>query len=547
MANITDWKTRLTVKLGQFSGLTRFVLKIGDEGAALIKMTGKVVEDAWFVSSDAEEGPEGLRGFITAEPRAPVYVLMDVLEQMYREEELPQVGAFDRAKVLHRRLDMAFPNDELRAALLWKRKEPVGRSYLFSSLPLTDQMRMWQAFIESLPNPLPGYSLLPLESLDLIRHLIPPEMAATDHWRGLITQEASGGFRHIIEYHDRMVVTRLTMKPSEDNTPEDVAKLIEREYRSTIGYVKRMGYDERNPMDLVVITPDDVGYYLQQANLPARSLTVLEPQGAGDRTGLRGVGTPGLPYADILHAAWLGQKKKPRLTMMSAGMKRRVQMRSASQGAIAVAAAATLAVLGNAGMDQVNIMVAEQELGVHMAERDKAKLDFDRAKRELDQFPLSPSEMRAVIETYESQGKGLPHPIELLGTIGKALGESARLVEVNFDNTAAANAVKPGAPQAAVKKPAKADVQLYKINLKAEFSGIAEPDKAVAEAKALGQRLAEMMPAHKVQIARLPVAILPSQTLEGGLGSGPKADAKKDDKKQTFTADYEVIKEGGAK
>ncbi len=541
--DLAQLKERVQLRLGKLSGLTRFVLKIGDEGAVLVKMTGKLIEDAWFVSADAEEGPEGIRQYLDADPRAPLYVLVDVLEQMYREDELPQVGPLDRAKVISRRLDMAFPNDEVRAAMLWKRKPPIGRSFLFTAIPMTESMGKWRAFVESLSNPVPGFCLLPLESLDMVGHLTPPAQEGHTPWRAVITQEATGGFRHIIEHDDRMVVTRLTMKPAEDYNSEEIGKLIEREYRSTIGYVKRMGYDDRDPMDVVIMTTADVADYLRSVTLPNRSLTIIEPAEAGAHLGFSHAGVPGSPYADILHAAWLGQKKKPRLTLPSPKLKHKVMLRQATQAAVVAAVAASLASVAALGVNAVDLFVAEQEQVALDVDLQKTRYDLERTKRELAQFPRSPSDMRVVINTHDEHQNRLPHPVTVMASLQGSLGE-ARLLDMTIRANEPPRQQQQARGRQQQQRQALPKELGYRLQFKAEFPTIKEPERAVEAANQLGERVAQAFPGHTVNIARMPVAILPTQILEGGLGMLRGNSAQPEEKKdEVFTADYEVLKE----
>src|ERR1700744_2286121 len=93
-------------RFGLLESVTRFVLTIGDEGATLVQFQGGEVVDAVFVGPESEDGLGTLPGYLAADPRARLIVNVDVLEQMYREEQMPKVGRFDRSNVIKRRLDV---------------------------------------------------------------------------------------------------------------------------------------------------------------------------------------------------------------------------------------------------------------------------------------------------------------------------------------------------------------------------------------------------------------------------------------------------------
>src|SRR5262245_61593551 len=71
----------------------------------------------------------------------PVLILNDMVEQHYRKERVPKVSALDKANVLQRKLNVAFPGYPVKAALLLKEKIPKSEKniaaaiYIFSAIP----------------------------------------------------------------------------------------------------------------------------------------------------------------------------------------------------------------------------------------------------------------------------------------------------------------------------------------------------------------------------------------------------------------------------
>ena len=128
-------------KLGLLSSPNRFVLTFGDEGASLIRFQGRQVVDALFIAPDAEDWADTLRSYLADDPQAQILVSADVLEQMYREEQLPRVGRLDRLNIVKRRLDIAFPHDRLKAAVPLERAKSDAGTVLFTALPVTKTSR----------------------------------------------------------------------------------------------------------------------------------------------------------------------------------------------------------------------------------------------------------------------------------------------------------------------------------------------------------------------------------------------------------------------
>ena len=74
---------------------------------------------------------------LAAAPRCPLLVVGDLLEQSYRKEAVPRLNRFDRGKVLKRRLERAFPETPLKAALRLADdpEEPRSQNFLLVGVP----------------------------------------------------------------------------------------------------------------------------------------------------------------------------------------------------------------------------------------------------------------------------------------------------------------------------------------------------------------------------------------------------------------------------
>src|SRR5690606_14211045 len=135
---------------------------------------------AWMVPNFEEQLIDALT---SKNQNAPVSILYDVVEQHYRKETLPSVSSFDRAKVLKRRLDLAFPSYPIRGALELKgakiyqdkkavRGEKKQPSYLFSAIPSSENLEKISAALLQSGVPVSRLSLLPVEGTSLVCKLI---------------------------------------------------------------------------------------------------------------------------------------------------------------------------------------------------------------------------------------------------------------------------------------------------------------------------------------------------------------------------------------
>ena len=414
---------------GLLESVTRFILTIGDDGAVLVQLRGGVLADAVFIGPDSEDGLEILNGYLRSDSRAEIVVAADVLEQMYREEQMPRVGRLDRANVLRRRLDVAFPQDRLKAAL----PIPAEGRLIFASLPETEAIRQWVEYLETLPNPVTGFCLMPLESAGIAAELGPGVTGETRQvWRVLVSQQATSGFRQIFETGGRMVVTRLSQTPSAELTPEAAAQLIERELRSSISYVKRLGYSDQDRLDLIVLGTPEICRAVEERDLPVASLAAYTPYQAGLLLGLGEVAPEDSGLSDVLHAQWLAEKKRPLLTLPTEPLRERLTYDRIFRIGFAMAAALTLIAVGEVmslGLDALDTETTTEVLEKQLTTERQAT-EIIRAK--LASFDIPVEDAQLVDQTAGSVEKTAVDANELLDRLAGTLIQGMVMQKVSF-------------------------------------------------------------------------------------------------------------------
>jgi len=507
-------------RLGLLESVMRFVLTIGDEGATLVQLRGREVVDAVFVAAEAEDGWDVLRGYLQVDPRASVLVSADVLEQMYREEQLPRVGRLDRGNILKRRLDVAFPQDRLKAAL------PLGKSgkAIFASLPETAAIGRWVEFLESVSNPIVGFCLMPMESADIAEGLGPSTVGETRQvWRVLVSQQASGGFRQIFETEGRMVVSRLTQPTGGEMTPEATLQLIERELRSSISYVKRLGYSDQDRLDLVVLCDPEVCEAAQQRDLPVASLTTYTPYQAGLLLGLGEVAPETSGFSDVLHAQWLARKRRPLVTLPTNYLREKLAFAAMFKTGFIIAAVLSLFVVAEVtslSLDALDTSTTSDLLDQQIATERQA-IEIVRGKLAGLDVPLD--DVLFVDKTADDIASHQVDVVALLAKVASVLQPSMNVQRASFR---VPGLLVPGGPAAAAPQggirrgaPARQAEVLYELSLIVRMTpNAAQPDANLQQAKDLHARLVQLFPGAEVETVHLPVNPLRTQVLEGSAG-----------------------------
>ena len=296
-----------------------YILNVGDDNVVLVRLNDGKVANAWLGSPDPAMATEELGEALAEDPKAEISVLIDTLDQSFKEEELPRVNILDRRRVLARHINLAFPGQNLRGARLAAQTTKKTLIYDLASIPLEGRVLGWLDFVNSLPNPKNGSFALAAENVDIVGALVPKsaqpaegEAQEGNRWRHLIAINVTGGLRQIIEKNGRLCLTRLTQAPPAETPPAEFADMIARDFKATITYIRRLVYVVGDPLDLVVLTtPENKSVMEDMAWDGARSVSIYTPYEAGLMLDLGSLGREDQPYSDVLHAAWFASKPLP--------------------------------------------------------------------------------------------------------------------------------------------------------------------------------------------------------------------------------------------
>ncbi len=300
-----------------------FILSIGDDNVVLTRLVDGKVANAWLASPDPALATEELGEALATDTKCKLTVLIDTLDQSFREEELPRTNILDRRKVLSRHITMAFPGANMRGAHLIGPSGKASLLYQFAAVPLDGRIPGWLDFVDSLPNEKGGVHAIAAENVTLISRLTPKDAPVVEdgknHWRHLIGVNVTGGLRQIIEKNGRLVLTRLTQAPPPETPSAEFADMIIRDFKATITYIRRLGYQVGDALDVVVMTTPDNKAALDALNWDgARSVSIYTPYEAALTVDLGSIGREDQAYCDVLHAAWFASQRRHQIPLTRA-------------------------------------------------------------------------------------------------------------------------------------------------------------------------------------------------------------------------------------
>lgn len=159
--------------------------------------------------SDSEEGKALFKNFLSQFSNINTYLLVDVVEEDYRQEILPHVRGRDRRDLLARKLEQIYRKNLFRAAVFLNRETENYNSdrFLLVALNQSEHIDTWLEVINSQQIPLVGVYPLSILSALLLKnsHFSAPHILLCEH--------LNAGLRQTYLEDGSVVVSRLAPYP----------------------------------------------------------------------------------------------------------------------------------------------------------------------------------------------------------------------------------------------------------------------------------------------------------------------------------------------
>lgn len=492
--------------LGHLSFLlpSRAVVILTDDGVCVHKISGTKSEYIDTIPWRVQDFEDRLSDLISGTGAASVLILNDAVEQHYRKEKIVVLTSFDKVNIIKRRLNVAFPNYPMRAAIELKeatalakeraqasgekdKKKDGGSIYLFAASPSTETFSRVIRSIAKTDCGLSGYGLLPIESADMLKAL---SSKLAKRWQGmtasawtiLVGQHKGGGLRQIVVRGNELALTRVTPVDEPQDGQEDVwAADVSSELQATLSYLSRFGYVPEDGLNIIVLGDKKYADVLDgMINVPS-NFAALSPYEAGELLGVKLSPDGGAHFSDGLHAGWVAKKLSLTLPLSSKEIMDIAGPRKMASVAMIILTLAVGGVLYLASdevqgyyQNTVNLDVAQTQLveidrlyQEEVQRKEKMGIDINLINAALD-----------VDKRIQSQHVDV---LGILKEIGRDLID-LRIDSLEFQNSGDPLAVvPPGTP--------KAPVRAATLKLKFSFAGNINPKDGNKEMADLVDRL----------------------------------------------------------
>lgn len=428
-------KTKKTANGGgdkKARGKQKFVLLVGDEGAILVYMQGATVVRRLFAASPQPDHTSAVLELLNNNPKVPLYILADVIDQQYVRHSFPPVSALSVNNLVKRRIERDFQAEDITGFVRLGR-DKTGRKewqYLLIALAYTPLMQQWLDLIVEQPNELKGIFLAPVEGQAYIPML---HDAMTDAkplpWQLMVSHHKVSGFRQIVLRGGKLVFTRVT-QAIDDAMPAVIAGNIETEIMNTLEYLKRLGFLENNAMEIMVVASQEVQEAIDLRRFNAGQSWALTPLDVAEHLGLEQAALSADRFGDVVMAAGFTRAKKHQLKLFTAYAQKLAQIYAARLGIKILGALLVVALLGMSAMNVLDAVSANSAASQSEDQRRPVQQQLESVRKAIDGLNKDVAFKSAVMLTYDAYLKDAPSPDDFINELAPHLVAETRIRKI---------------------------------------------------------------------------------------------------------------------
>lgn len=457
---------------------------------------------------------------------APVIILNDTVDQHYRKEKVPKVGAFDASAVIKRRLSMAFPEYPVRAFKKLSSPEVKEKSdgrvmghYLFCACPDNGHVRSVINAVRDSGVSIEGISLLPMESEGLVAKLSEAVLKKKTslignkksskkdkpddkkgHWCVFMGQNASGGLRQIVIRNGQLALTRISPIVETDVDLSFWCEDVHRELLATMGYLSRFGYNSDDTLQILVVGNPEMSSMLEEKIDFNADVHVIPVSQAMKMAGLSSGRESAEHIATSVHVGWAAKKARLSAPMNSGLIDSIVKPRKT---ATAVATILVLGLLGSMyyfSQPFLGIYQHTKNLDVARAQKKQVEVVYAKEIERKEALGINVKLIQSSFETHKKLMDTLVDPLDVFGRIGRSMNGVLRLDSVVM------TVPEPEVDQygyAPPPIPGQEGIVPSETVVKFSFPGTVDIEQGNRQVISFGGRLQDMFPDAAVDVTKI--------------------------------------------
>jgi len=500
-----------------FLSSSKTVLLVSDEALHVFSAAPKGVDLVDSVDWALEDFEAHLLNLVVKKCGGkPILILNDMVEQHYRKEKVIKSGALfgDKAAMVRRKLNVAFPNYPVRAAFPLREKiakaegQLAADIYIFAAVPNSTQFNQTMSAASKSMASIAGFGLLPVESSDMLKalseRLSKDKKAKAAKWCVFVGQHKGGGLRQIVTKNGEIALTRMTPVTEDVGNHQKWASEVNDELKSTMSYLARFGYVPDDTLDIIIIadqTSGDLLTGLVDTSHGANLFTMASYDAAkllNIRLGRLQEGDAN--YADVLHVAWSARKGSLILPMKSAQVDALTKPRQAAMAA-SVLLLLSGAFLGYQSFTTFNSLASiNNDLEASTNQRAQLDVQYQKELAKKSELGFDVKLVQASINAEKEIESKTIDVIDFFNSVGTAIGKDLRVDSIGIkalDDDVAEQGMRSFSNDRNKPKP------LYETTLQISYPSTADIEKGNTEVRDLGDRLSKNLKGYDVKITKL--------------------------------------------
>lgn len=491
------------------------MLLVGGDRAILYLFDGKQLAQAYIFSGDdvgyalfdrclAELGP------------APLCVLVDVVEEEYRQDTVPHVGRSDRRAVLARKYARLFRGTAYHHALAQGRENDGRRDdrVLLTAITRPEVLAPWLGPLRAHKVPVAGIYSLPILSERLLKRIgaVGPNVL-------LISAQKASGLRQSFFRDGQLKISRLAHMPRLGSVPfagyllGEVEKL--KRYLNSLALVSR-----DSPLSIYVLSHGPLLAEIEQhcRDSDNEKFILLDVEEVGARVDLGGAF--GAHFSDVVFARLLASEVPPNHYARA----EETQYYTLHRLRMALATTSLLLVLVSGGWSGINFIEGVNFKQQALDATQKARFYSQRyeiARSKLPLTPVEPAQIKTAVDAVATLREYKTDPARLFAVLGSVLNRAPQITLDELQWITSADPQRSVGPTA-LKSDAASSLhasagEYYQI---AEFGAHLEPfdgdfRKAIAVVDGLAEELKAQVQVESVKVLSYPLDVRPEASLSG--------------------------------
>lgn len=467
------------------------------------------------------EGRANFKRYVAESENIPAYILIDIIEEEFRQDTIPHVFGADRNALIKRKQGRLFRDAKLQHAYLQGREEEGRRDdkFLFTALTNNEILEPWLNMLEENKVPVKGILSLP----QLLQSYIQSIPNISDHAL-IVSMQNISGLRQTFFLKKQLKLSRLSRLPrfgTEPYAPKIVSEIdkIQRYLNSL-----RLVPSDKN-LDVYVLADKKTLEEFDKESPSASNVNYrhLNVQEMAASAGLKI--EQSIPFAEQLFISHLLKNSAPNYY----GSDRHIRYAKMRQMRIAMNVCSILLLIVSLGYSGYGLMGAL--LYKQQAEDSRIKADFYQAryrmsKERLPSTPVDSYKIKTAVDAAETLYDYKSSPYNMMTIVGQSMQDfpAIQLDDISWQfsispepDTDDASGNRSQSRDNVVAVSTGDEFKYYQVSrIKAHIAPFdGDYRKAIALVNSFAETLREQEDVFDVTITSFPLDVSSSATLQG--------------------------------